>query len=265
MKNKQYLIIAIATLIAFTFAGTYAFFQILGGTTESRNVNVQTYTTDLFTTAVTDEILLTAGQGDFGLNAGDKTASTTASARLVPNSRTSSATDYYNVYVVIDTNNFVYTTQGHTPEIILTVTDPNGNGVTSITGLNSISTGVFDITTRTGAFKVAEDYEITTNSASGTTQEWQMTITLKNLDTDQNNNTGKTLSGTIYITKEDMTTYSLAELNSLRTNNNITHNSITVEAVTTTGSENLSTYYFGIEEGNEYYQIYCGACGCDCR
>ena len=251
MKNKSYVLVIVATLIVFAIGGTYAFFQILGGNTEERNVSVQTYTSDLFTTAVTDEILLTAGQGDFGLNAGDKTASTTASARLVPNSRTSSATDYYNVYVVIDTNNFVYTTEAHTPEIILTVTDPNGNGVTSITGLNSISTGLFDITTRTGAFKVAEDYEITTNSASGTTQEWSMTITLKNLDTDQNDNTGKTLSGTIYITKEDMTTYSLAELNGIRTSrmvngeevSNISSTSVTVDIEATTGSESLSTYY----------------------
>ena len=260
MKNKQYLIIAIATLIVFAIGGTYAFFQILGGTTETKNVNVQTYTTDLFTTNVTDEILLTADQSDFYQNAGNKTATTTASARLLPNSKTGTATEHYNVYVVIDSNNFVYTTEAHTAEIILTVTDPNGNPAGSITGLNSVSNGVFDVTTRTGAFKVAEDYEITTDSAQGTTQEWSMTITLVNLDTDQNDNTGKTLTGTIYITKENLETYSLAQLNGIRTSHlnettgeeesNIHSTSITVDLDTTAGSEGLSNYYFGIEEAS---------------
>ena len=260
MKNKSYIMVIIATLIVFAIGGTYAFFQVLGGGTETKNVNVQTYTTDLFTTNVTDEILLTADQSDFYQNAGNKTASTTASARLLPNSKTGTATEHYNVYVVIDTNNFVYTTQNNTAEIILTVTDPEGNPAGSITGLNSVTPGVFDITTRTGAFKVAEDYEITTDSAQGTTQEWSMTVTLVNLDTDQNDNTNKTLSGTIYITKENMETYSLAELNGIRTSHlneqtgelesNIRSTSVTVEAQTTEGSEGIGTYYFGIEETN---------------
>ena len=258
MKNKMYLIIAVATLIAFTVAGTYAFFQVIGGTTESKNVNVQTYTTDLFTTNVTDEILLTADQSDFYQNAGNKTATTTASARLVPNSKSGTVTEHYNVYVVIDTNNFIYTTQNHTAEIILTITDPTGNPAGSITGLNSVTPGVFDITTRTGAFKVVEDYEISTNNPSGTTQEWQMTVTLVNLDTDQNDNTGKTLTGTIYITKENLETYSLAQLNGIRTSHineqtgevesNIGSTSVTVEAQTTAGSEGVGAYFFGIEE-----------------
>ena len=257
MKNKSYLIIAVATLIAFTVAGTYAFFQILGGNTEERNVSVQTYTSDSLSFNVTKDIEIEASRENFYQNAGNLSDTTTATARLVPNSRTNTATEHYNVYVVIDSNNFVYTTEAHTPELLLTISSPSGT-INSITGLNNVSNGVFDITTRTGAFLVAEDYEISASTAQGTTQTWTMTVTLVNLNTDQNNNTGKTLTGTIYMTKEDLTTYSLAELNSLRTNNNITHNSITVEAVTTTGSENLSTYYFGIEEGNNstgYIQI----------
>ena len=40
MKNKTYLIVAIATLIVFAIGGTYAFFSILGGNTATRDVNV---------------------------------------------------------------------------------------------------------------------------------------------------------------------------------------------------------------------------------
>ena len=257
MKNKSYLIIAVATLIAFTVAGTYAFFQVLGGKTETRNVTVQTSTTDSLTFNVTKDIEIEASRENFYQNAGNLSDTTTATARLVPNSKTNSATANYNVYVVIDSNNFVYTTEAHTPELLLTITDPDGNRHGNIVGLNG-DNGVFDITTRTGAFLVAEDYEISASTAQGTTQTWTMTVTLVNLDTDQNNNTGKTLTGTIYITKEDLTTYSLAELNAIRTSrtneqtgeevSNIHSTSITVDVETTSGTEGIGTYYFGIEE-----------------
>ena len=257
MKNKSYLIIAIAALLVFAVGGTYAFFQILGGNTETRNVNVQTYTSDLLTFNVTDDIEIEASKENFYQNAGNLTDSTTATARLVPNSKTHEATATYNVYVVIDSNNFVYTTEAETPELLLTITDPTGARHGSIVGLNG-SNGIFDITTRRGAFKVAENYEISTSSPSGTTQEWSMTVTLVNLDTDQNDNTGKILTGAIYITKEDLESYSLAELNTLKTtrtvNNEevstITSNSITVDATATAGSEGLGSYYFGIEEAS---------------
>ena len=256
MKSKQYLIIAVATLIAFTVAGTYAFFQVLGGNTETRNVNVVTNTTDQLTFSVTKDIEIEASKENFGRNAGNLSDSTTATARLIPNSKTHTASADYNVYVVIDSNNFVYTTEDHTPELTLTITDPTNTPVANITGLNSIGNGVFDITTRTGAFLVAEDYDIEALTAAGTTQTWTMTVTLVNLDTNQFLNTGKTLSGTIYITKEDLTTYSLAELNAIRTSrivngeevSNIGSTSITVDAEATAGTEGLSTYYFGIEE-----------------
>ena len=258
MKNKQYFIIAIAALMVFAVGGTYAFFQILGGNTETRNVTVQTNTTDSLTFNVSKDIEIEASHDNFYENAGNLVDSTTATARLVPNSKTHSATEHYNVYVVIDANNFVYTTNNNTPEILLTITDPNGNRLGNIAGLNSVNNGVYDITTRTGAFLVASDYEISADTIQGTTQTWTMEVTLVNLDTDQQLNTGKILTGSIYVTKEDMTTYTLAELNSIRTSyiddvtgeevSNIGSTSITVDVETTTGSEGLSTYYFGIEE-----------------
>ena len=266
MKSKSYLIIAVATLIAFTVAGTYAFFQVLGGSTQSINISAQTYTTDNLILSVEDNIEIEASRENFYQNAGNLTDTTTATARLIPNSKTHEATANYNVYVVIDSNNFVYTTMDHTPEILLTITDPDGNRHSSIVGLNG-DNGVFDITTRTGAFLVAKNYEISTSTQAGTTQTWTMSVTLVNLDTDQNENTDKTLTGTIYITKEDLETYSLAELNSLRTSrtnettgeevSNIHSTSITVDAEITPGTEGIGTYYFGIEEQSStgYLQV----------
>ena len=72
IKNTKYLIIAVATLIVFTIAGTYAFFRVLGGTSVSKTVNVQTYTTDILTFNVSDNIEIEADQADFGRSAGNK-------------------------------------------------------------------------------------------------------------------------------------------------------------------------------------------------
>ena len=260
MKNKMYLIVAVATLIIFTVAGSYAFFQVIGGDTARRSVTVNTETADLLTFNVTDEIEIKASRENFYRNAGSINDSTTATARIVPNSKTNEVEGTYNVYVVIDYNDFVYSTPSKIPELLLTITDPEGNPVTSITGLHSVSNGAFDITTRTGAFLVTKDYEISANTREGTTQEWTMEVTLVNLDTDQQVNTNKTLHGSIYVTKEDLETYSLAQLNSIRTSrinestgeevSNIHSTSLTVDVTATAGTEGLDTYYFGIEEAS---------------
>ena len=69
--------------------------------------------------------------------------------------------------------------------------------------MNSSNKG-FDITTRTGGFLLVPDYDISATRGNTTTQEWKVEVTLVNLDTDQNKNTGKTLSGKLYVTKEKL-------------------------------------------------------------
>ena len=44
-------------------------------------------------------------------------------------------------YLSIDTNEFTYSTEEQTAELILTITDPNGNPLTSINGLNYVTVG----------------------------------------------------------------------------------------------------------------------------
>ena len=151
----------------------------------------------------------------------------------------------YNVYFIIDENNFEYTTQDGKTELLLNVTDPNGNEVTNITGL-VYREGGFDITTRTGGFLISADYIIETNSTI--TQNWQVSVTLVNLDSDQNDNQGKTLKGRVFITKEQYSTYELMEIHSVEPE--LTYNSIVATLETTPGTEAATKYYFGIEEKN---------------
>ena len=132
--------------------------------------------------------------------------STTAKALLKANSTKNTATYNYYVYFQIKSNTFTYS-DGSTPEIILTVTNPNGEEVTSIEGLtygtfNGVSG--FDVTTKEGTFNIANSYEITSNSSTSyTTQSWTIKITYLNLSIDQSTNFGNSMGVNVYITKNE--------------------------------------------------------------
>ena len=139
-------------------------------------------------------------------NGSNYVTSTTAKALLKANSTKNTATYNYYVYFQIISNTFTYS-DGSTPEIILTVTSPNGDEVTSIDGLtygtfNGVSG--FDITTKKGLFNIANAYEITSNSSTTyTTQSWTIKITYLNLSIDQSTNFGNSMGVNVYITKNE--------------------------------------------------------------
>ncbi len=136
--------------------------------------------------------------------------STTAKALLKANSTQNTATYNYYVYFEIKSNTFTYSytyTDGSRAEIILTVTNPNGDEVTSIEGLTyGTFDGIsgFDVTTKSGLFNIADNYEITSNSSTAyTTQEWNITLTYLNLSIDQSSNFGNSMEVSVYIRKEE--------------------------------------------------------------
>ena len=204
-KSLILTIIAVVTLIVFCGVATFAYFVSQGGNDVTKNINVTTNTTDRLTFTIGSEISLTANQEDFGQGMGNKSGSTTASAILVANNSTNTATEHYYLYLNIINNNFEYTTQEETAELILTITDPQGQKLTELNGYKYVTVGDvsgFDITTKNGLITIADSYEITsTNTTIGETQEWGITITFANLDSDQNANTGKTFNGNLIIQK----------------------------------------------------------------
>ncbi len=208
-NKKQYLIIAVATLLVIAIGFTAAYFQAQIGAGATANVTVTTKTTDTLTFNKGNDISITATQSNFGSGAGNRTGSTTASATLLANNDTNSATNTYNVYLYIQSNNFEYTTSPtNTPELMLTIINPNNQAVTSLTGLTYTTSGGvsgFDITTKSGLIQIASNYTIT---SSGTkTDTWNVTVTLVNLNTDQQANTDKTFTGQIIIQKEEIPSY----------------------------------------------------------
>ena len=201
MKNKKtYLIIIVILLVLVVVGVTFAFFQAQGDKNASADVNVKTEDMDSLVFSVGDKINVSANQFDFGSGAGNKVGSTYAKATL---KTSKSATANYYVYLNIETNDFEYTTDNKTAELILTVTDPSGNELTEINGLNYVTVNDikgFDVTEASGLIKLVNNHEIT---STGTKEEtWNVTLTLINLDSDQSKNAKKTFKATLDITKE---------------------------------------------------------------
>mgnify|MGYP000115890568 CR=1 FL=1 len=206
-KTKIISVVAIVALALTVITATYAYFNAQGGSATSTNLNVTTYTTDVFTFAAGDEINLEITQSNFASGKGNAVGSTFASATLTANNKTNTATEHYYLYLNIENNTFTYTS-GTTPEIILTITNPNGEEVTSINGLtygtfNGVSG--FDVTTQNGLFSIANNYQITSNSSTtATTQEWTITLTYLNQSYDQSANFGKSMEVNVLLQKEEI-------------------------------------------------------------
>ena len=211
-KNIEKILIISVIAIFVVVSATFAFFQSQLQGSEEGNINIISETTDRLNFDISDEINLNINQFNFGVGAGNLNRSATGTATLLANSKTNTASYTYYVYFKINSNDFVYTTNDSKPEIILTITNPSGQEVTSIEGLNYVTaTGAdgiqvkgFDITTASGLFAVAENYAISSNSSTTpTTQEWSFKATFINLDSDQQNNTGKNMDAKIIMQREE--------------------------------------------------------------
>jgi hypothetical protein len=197
ISKKKYYIGGFIVLLLSSFGLSYSFFTSQTDTSKNTNVKIANKTVDKLTFSVGDNISISATSSNFKTGASNISGSTTASANIIASNTAESITNTYNLYLEILTNNFVYS-DGSTPEILLTIVDPSGNPVTSLTGytyLTSHGVSGFDVTTASGLINIAKDYSITTSDyTTGTTQTWNVTLTLLALDTDQSPNANKSLN-----------------------------------------------------------------------
>ena len=220
-KSIAFLTIGIVTLIAIVVGATYAYFQTQSGNNVISNLNATTGTTDNLTFSTEGEIKINASADNFGENMGDQVSQASAIATLIPNNTSNHAEEKYNVYLVINENPFEYTNGEENPELILTITKDGGeyikvqdltikNNITINTkgegaDLTSSTINGYDITTKRGLIKIAEGEDIIADNKTET-DKWEIKIILRNLDKDQNKNTGKTFNGKIIIQKEEIPT-----------------------------------------------------------
>ena len=250
-KNKKqaliFSIVGVLTLITLVAGATYAYFKAQGGEGGSSKVDVTTATTDLLTFKIDKAINIGISQSELKKGGTDVSDSTGAHATLTASNskNVEKTTRSYNIYFVIDTNDFEYTSVDGTPELYLNVTDPNGNSLENITGLVHYDKG-FDITTRTGGFLLVPDYDIEATRGNTITQDWKVEVTFANLDTDQSKNMGKSLSGKLFVTSDKMNSYELSKITNMTTKT--TYNSIDTTLEVEKGSADVNKYYYGIEK-----------------
>ena len=221
MENKKQAIIlsgvAIVALLALIIGATYAYFRASGNSSSSTNVNVTTYTSDLLTFEIGNDIAVYADQTSFASGKGNATGSTFAKAILTANNKTNTATKNYYVYLNISENTFTYTQNESTPELLLTIKDTSGNEITSITGLThktvtdgkGASISGFDITTKSGVITLFDNREITANPTK--TEEWNITVTFVNYNANQTGNAGKSFNAKLIIQQESQSNQTLAD------------------------------------------------------
>ena len=213
MKNKKQAIllsvIASIALLVLIVGATYAYFQASGGTGTNADVKVTTYTTDVFNFEVGNDISIYADATSFASGKGNAVGSTFAKAILTANNKTNTVTEHYYLYLNISNNTFIYTQNESTPELLLTITDANGNAVSDITSLayktvtdgKGASISGYDITNKSGVITLFDNREITASPAK--TEQWNITVTFVNYDKDQSKNTGKSFSAKLMIQKEE--------------------------------------------------------------
>ena len=266
-KSLILLIIGISALLLLITGATFAYFRNQIDDGKSSDLNVTTGTVDNLTFSLRDidvtsdkvtdehnpdgenanaEIVINARQDNFGKDGKSLGDGVELTASLLANDATNEATNNYNLFFVIEENNFVYSSEDEEPEIILSVTDPGGNEVSDIKGLKKVDGG-FDITKRKGSFLIVSDKVIVAKPKEE--QTWKVKVTLVNLPIEQNKNQKKSLTGKVYITTESMPTYELPEI----TNSSVdkTYNTIKFTPVVNPGSEKTTKYYYGIEKTTE--------------
>ena len=211
MEKKKaviYSTVALIALVILVVGATYAYFQNQYGSASNADVNVTTYTTDMLTFTTGNAISLYADQSTFGQEKGSLSGETFAKATLVANNKTNEATGNYYVYFNIENNTFKYTLGEDKPELILTVTGPDGSEVTEISGLThkvvqdreNKSISGFDVTTTNGLITIANKKTITATPSKE--EQYTLKLTFVNYEGDQTENATSSLSAKVMIQKE---------------------------------------------------------------
>lgn len=193
-KTKRILLsIYIIALFSIITSSTMAFFTYIQVSDVSPRVNSTTAVVTDWLLFNTEPIYIRADATNFGEDMGSLIEDATATATLrVENNEGLEKRYNYNIKLSIESNNLVYSTPNNTPELLIKVHDPNGIELTHIEGLNYVTSNGysgFDVTTVTGDYYIANNYEIKTSDE--VRQTWNIELIFINLETNQDVNTAK--------------------------------------------------------------------------
>ncbi len=227
VKNKKnrtlILIIIIACAIVAMLGVSYAFLGSNVGSAWFKNITASAYTVDEFTYDTDgdeNENIPFCGSDGYlvdEINAYYPIANRVTVKFRKGNETVGTATRKYSGVVSFDASEIVSSSSLENPSILLTITDPSGNKVTQIDGLEytTVANGVsgFKIEGQKGKFTFATDYEISSSvttkgeNIEATEQEWNVNliyIVYKTSDSiDQTYVCDKTLNLNIIIGQKD--------------------------------------------------------------
>lgn len=250
--TKHFLIIGLVMFLL-TTSLSYAYFANYYGPAASADININITDMDELYLTVSNDLNLHLTQFNLQEAGGNLTDSATATASfkgskgnskimpmfLDPNEERKN----YYVYFNIQKNTYIYTQDENTPEIILTITKPDGEVLKEVEGLKYVTYNNiegFDITTKQGLYTIAKLYNIK-SSGKNTIQNWDFKVTFVNLETNQKENAGKELDAKIIIQDQEYTDNNLA---SKIITTGINDNSLV--------KDDLNNYYFIGDNPNNY-------------
>ncbi len=190
-------IILVLVLVAVVIGVSYSFVGDLIEESQITSANVNLGAMENFTYTKGDTLNLVSTSTDLS-------ASTSPSVTLVAGTDTTTIDSTYNVYFSVLENSFVYSDSVNKPaELLLKITDPSGNEITEVTGLDYVTSGGksgFDITTQRSFVLIDNEVAIATNdTVSGVTQTWTFSISYVDLAIDQTKNNNKTFKAEIIM------------------------------------------------------------------
>ncbi len=206
IKRKIVVIIFIVLIGIAVVAATFAFFISQVSSPSRTSLKAETSQEEELIFSPGGDLSIHATIENFSTTTGSLNDTTSPTVTLLPDNETGSATSSYSIYYQVEKNNYVYTQKDSTPEILLKITNQDGNLINNITKLdyvtvmdkNGVEHSGFDMTTQKGVLELVKNQPIdTTNTEIGTTHTWDFELIFLNLDSDQSGNTEKLMESKI--------------------------------------------------------------------
>ena len=210
MENKKNTIlltvIAVATLLVAVVGATFAYFTAQGGSASKADVVVQTGKAGSSSLGTFQAINIYADATNFAQGKGDQTGTSTGTVEWTAPTNVKGGevaeadrTMCYTATLEITNNTFVKSAANTTDAAELEFTAVKGN--TTIIDKMDITTTKTNVQIPTTAGGTYYTHKLVADAGATVSDSWTLTVTLKNLGVDQNDNTGKNFAGAVKFDK----------------------------------------------------------------
>lgn len=210
MENKKNTIlltvIAVATLLVAVVGATFAYFTAQGGSASQADVVVQTGKAGSSSLGTFKAINIYADATNFAQGKGDQTGTSTGTVEWTAPTNVKGGevaeadrTMCYTATLEITNNTFVKSAANTTDAAELEFTAVKGS--TTIIDKMDITTTKTNVQIPTTAGGTDYTHKLVADAGATVSDSWTLTVTLKNLGVDQNDNTGKNFAGAVKFDK----------------------------------------------------------------